>query len=46
MCAAYSALSARIGVLWLTHESLLDSTPQPKQTDLKKLVDDRFVKAH
>jgi hypothetical protein len=26
-------------------ESLLDSTPQLKQADLKKLIEDRFVRA-
>lgn len=48
---AYSALSAGIGSLWLSHENGhfrkhgLDSTPQLKQADLKKFIDDRFVKA-
>jgi hypothetical protein len=65
---AYSALSAGIGTLWLTHEeghskkhgldsnliyirgeavreSLVDSKPQLSQADLRKFVDDRFVKA-
>ena len=78
---AYSALSAGVGVLWVTHEqgifrkhgldsnlvymrsgttaggseglkglealrdSLVHSTPQLKQVDLRKFIDDRFVKA-
>ena len=38
---AYSALSVGIGTLWITHEA----TPQLKQADLRKLVDERFVRA-
>jgi NitT/TauT family transport system substrate-binding protein len=34
-----------IGGLEAVRESLLDSTPQLKQMDLKKFIDDRFVKA-
>ena len=39
---AYSALSAGIGTLWITHET----TPQLKQADLRKLVDERFVRGN